>query len=186
MVELTYPVLLDTIRTLGIIVGISYYVLTLRNQQKSQKHAEDTRKIQLLHNLNRFFVEGHSNLSFYQMMNMEWENYDDFKSKYSFQSNPEFYDEWIRLWRNMNYNGLIMNAGLIDASTYVQYSGDYSPIIWSKFKPIIEEMRLERDNPELFIGFEILANEVDRYRQSRGLKPRVSIDVSFFELPSKT
>ena len=50
--------------------------------------------------------------------------------------------------------------------------GDGTPIFWSKFKPIIEEMRRLDDNPELYIGVEILAEEVDKYRVSKGLKPK--------------
>jgi hypothetical protein len=35
-------------------------------------------------------------------------------------------------------------------------------------------MRIEYDNPELYVGMEILAREVDKYRISKGLKPKAS------------
>jgi len=37
MVELTYPVILDTIRTAGILIGIFYYVMTLRNTYRNRQ-----------------------------------------------------------------------------------------------------------------------------------------------------
>ena len=35
MVEITYQMVLSTLQTAGLLVGISYYILTQRNQQKS-------------------------------------------------------------------------------------------------------------------------------------------------------
>jgi len=37
MVEITYQMVLSTLQTLGILVGIFYYVMTLRNQRKNQE-----------------------------------------------------------------------------------------------------------------------------------------------------
>ena len=172
MGELSYQMVLSTLQTAGLLVGISYYILTLRNQQKSQKHAEETRKIQLLYDMNLNMRRLESNLDWNNMMAMEWENYDDFLSKYALEKTPDIYDGRTRIWRNMNFNGLLIRDGLLDASTYVPYIADNAPIVWSKFKDIIEEMRIQWDNPELYIGMEILANKVDKYRISKGLKPK--------------
>lgn len=170
MVEFTYPMMLDTVRTLGILVGISYYIMTLRNQQLSQKHAEDTRKIQLLHDITEWTSEPDSKWS--EMMNMEWDDYDDFNSKYCAENNPDHYYGRMRIWRYLNYYGLLIDDGLIDASTYVRIIADQAPLVWSKFRDIIEEMRIVNDNPELYVGMEIIAVEVDKYRLSKGLKPK--------------
>ncbi|MFC1803813.1 hypothetical protein ACFL0D_07595 [Thermoproteota archaeon] len=62
---------------------------------------------------------------------------------------------------------------MIDASSFVQILADNSPILWSKYKDIIEEQRRLNDNPELYIGFEILAKEVDNYCLSKGLKSKM-------------
>ena len=181
MVEMNYPLLLDVIRTTGIIVGIIYYITIMRNQQKSQEltlkaqnHAEETRKIQLIYEVNQYMREPRSNERFTNVMNMEWDNYDDFISKYGWDNNPELADDRVNLWRMVNFSGLLVRDGLIDASTYVHFAGDYSPIFWRKFKPIIEEMRIRTDNPDLYAGIEILAEEVDKYRVSKGLKPKTS------------
>ena len=107
------------------------------------------------------------------MMNMEWDNFDDFNSKYGPEGNPEHYNSRVKIWRSLNYYGLLVEDRLIDVSTYVRIIADSAPIVWHKFGAIIEEMRRLQDNPELYIGIEILAREVDNYRLSKGLEPKV-------------
>ena len=55
MAEITYQMVLSTLQTAGLLVGIFYYILTLRNAQhtrelslKAQEQAAETRKTQLL------------------------------------------------------------------------------------------------------------------------------------------
>jgi preprotein translocase subunit YajC len=37
MVEITYQMVMSTLQTAGILVGIFYYIMTLRNQRKNQE-----------------------------------------------------------------------------------------------------------------------------------------------------
>ena len=162
--------MLNTIQTLSLVIGISYYIMVLRNQQKNQKHAEGMRKIQLLNDIREF--TSNTNNDWNQMMNMEWIDYEDFEKKYGWEKNPDAYNTRVRLWRNLNYYGLLVEDGLIDAGTYARTISDQSPLVWNKFKDIIYEMRRIYDNPEQYIGMEILAKETDKYRISKGLNPR--------------
>ena len=171
MAELSLPVILQILQTAGILVGIFYYITVLNNQQKNQKHAEDTRKIQLLYEINEY-TTSHRHLSWKEMMEMEWLDYDDFNQKYGPESNPDKYNDRVSIWRNMNLYGLLVEDGLIDISTYIRIIADQSPLFWNKFGKLIEEMRRVQDNPELYIGIEILARETDKYRVSKGLKPK--------------
>ena len=170
MVEVTYQMVLSTIQTISLVIGISYYLIVLRNQQINQKHAEDTRKIQLLHDISEF--TSNSNNDFYTMMNMVWTDYEDFENKYEWKNNPEGFNSRIKIWRNMNYYGLLVKDGLIDVGTYCDMISDGAPIVWDKFKDIIVEMRRLEDNPKLYSGMEVLAIETDNYRISRGLEPK--------------
>ena len=67
MAEITYQMVLSTIQTVGLLVGIFYYVTTLRNAQKTreltlqsmeltrkaQEQAVETRQAQLYNNIAR-------------------------------------------------------------------------------------------------------------------------------------
>ena len=103
---------------------------------------------------------------------MEWKDYEDFENKYGWENNPDGYNARVRMWRNLNYYGILVEDGLIDAGTYVRTISDQAPIVWSKFKDIIYEIRRRYDNPEQYIGLEILAKETDKYRMGRCLKPK--------------
>ena len=170
MVELNIPLILDVIRTAGIIVGIGYYLLTLRNQQKSQRHAEETRKIQLLID-NTQHLSGEGRNDWHYLLDMQWDNYDGFMSKYSAINDPELFERRIRIFRRMNLTGMLLKDGLINIESYVQYIGDTAPIMWYKFRDIVLEQRRIWGSPEYLIGFEYLSNEVEKYRASKGLKP---------------
>lgn len=47
MAEITYQMVLSTIQTAELLVGIFYYIMTLRNQQKNQQLSLETRQAQL-------------------------------------------------------------------------------------------------------------------------------------------
>jgi hypothetical protein len=47
MVEITLPIVLQIIQTVGILVGIIYYLIIMRNSQRNQKLQLETRQAQL-------------------------------------------------------------------------------------------------------------------------------------------
>jgi len=109
------------------------------------------------------------------IMNMQWESYDDFNIRYGWENNPEFHTKRVKIFRNMNKNGMLIKDGLISCRSFVQYMGDNPTELWYKFKDIIIEQRQIFDNPEHYLGIEFLAEEIDKYRLSKGLKPKVSV-----------
>ena len=75
-------------------------------------------------------------------------------SKYGAVNDPELFERRIRTLRRMNLTGMLLKDGLIDIESYVQYIGDFTPIMWNKFKDIIFEQRRLWGSPEYLIGFE--------------------------------
>ncbi len=47
MVEITYQMVLSTLQTAGILVGIIYYITIMRTSQRNQQHQMETRKLQM-------------------------------------------------------------------------------------------------------------------------------------------
>ena len=151
-------------------MGIFYYIMTLRNQQKNQEQSEETRKIQLLLGINKDIEGSGSGVQYNEIMDMKWDSFDDFMSKYGVENNPDAYRMRNRIWRIMHVNGLLVRDGLIDMRSFVDYTSPGPLYMWRKFKDIIEEMRTFYDSPELFIGIEYLASEYEKYRLSQGFE----------------
>jgi len=170
MVEITLPIILQILQTAGILVGIFYYIMTLRNQQKNQEHSKETRKIQLLLDINKDIEGSGSGVQYNEIMDMKWDSYDDFVSKYGVENNPDAYRMRRRMWQIMHRNGLLVRDGLIDVRALVDYTSGGSLYMWRKFKDIIEEIRRLYDMPDYLIGLEYLAGEVEKYRLSQGLE----------------
>ncbi len=170
MVEITLPIILQILQTAGILVGIFYYIMTLRNQQKNQEHSKETRKIQLLLDINKDIEGSGSGVQYNEIMDMKWDSYDDFVSKYGVENNPDAYRKRRRMWQIMHRNGLLVRDGLIDVRALFDYTSGGSLYMWRKFKDIIEESRRLYHMPDYLIGLEYLAGEVEKYRLSQGLE----------------
>jgi hypothetical protein len=54
MVEITLPIILQIVQTVGILVGIAYYLIIMRNSQRSQQIQLETRQALSFEPLNLF------------------------------------------------------------------------------------------------------------------------------------
>ena len=78
MVELSIAVMLDIVRTTGIIVGIIYYLSIIRNQQKSRMVDMVTQRTQL--SLNPEYQRMVRDI---QLSYIGWSTVDEFFEKYN-------------------------------------------------------------------------------------------------------
>ena len=86
MVEITYQMVLSTIQTLSLFVGVIYYITIMRNSQKtreltleSQEQALETRQAQMFMQI---YIESHNDPSFIEamqrIMELEIHTYEEF------------------------------------------------------------------------------------------------------------
>ena len=160
MVEITYQMVLSTVQTIALIVGIFYYITIMRNAQKAKRYE----------NL-KWFLEQRSNtedlLKYAWVQNLEWEDYEDHLNKYGRKENPE---AWARLWSYLvmfDDVGLMVRRGLMDIDDFYDISQRSIPSVWKKYQPIIEENR-KRGNPTSMIDFEYLVEEMHSVSRRRG------------------
>ena len=160
MVDVSYQMVLSTIQTIALIVGIFYYITIMRNAQKAKRYE----------NL-KWFLEQRSNtedlLKYAWVQNLEWEDYEDHLSKYGRKENPE---AWARLWSYLimfDDVGLMVRRGLMDIEDFYDISQRSIPSVWKKYQPIIEEHR-KRSDPTSLIDFEYLIKEMHSVSKRRG------------------
>jgi len=145
---------------LSITAGVIYYVMVLRNQNK-------TRQIQLLLQLSDDYTEETTRRGL-ELIEMEWTDYDEFERKYGSDNNPDNYTKRMTHWNLFNTQGMLLMNGLVD-SELLFGSGRVSPMFhWKKFGDVIKEIRRRYSTPLYCTGFEYLANENRKYLEQKG------------------
>jgi len=164
MVEITYQMVLSTVQTVSLVVGVIYYITIMRANQRSQKHADDTRKIQLL-----MQIHGSQDVDWStrrsEVINMDFEDFDDFEKK----MDRVTFAKVAITWSEWNTLGLLLKNGFIDPEMMFEFLQYRGPIYhWEKYGDIIKEWRKKYGFYSLGVGFEYLAEEMAKYREKQG------------------
>jgi len=153
----------DVVAIFGVIAGFSYYVLTVRNANRVRKQAivrqiaQDLTSVESIHR-------------FAELLEMEWEDFDDFLRKYDSTVNKDNYAKRATMFGWFDRLGFDLYQGNLDADTLLNIV-DYQAIwlLWNKFKPIFLEQRKRYANPISFRWFEYLVDELGKERVRQGL-----------------
>jgi hypothetical protein len=176
-----------TIETISIVfTGISislaafYYINTLRNAQKSrelslkaQEQALETRKAQLFMQIYHDMNSTENLRIFSELIEMEWEDWDDFTRKYGRGNNPENWVLRFSMWSRLNGVGLLVKAGLIDVGSVHDLMRTTILWQWEKWRDIIIRTREEYNMVGFAEGFEFIANEMVKEIERRGFSADV-------------
>ena len=168
MVELS--IIRDFVAIFGVIAGFSYYVLTVRNQQKTQRTAEQNRQIQLLM---EFTATEEGSKRIVELLKMEWTDYDDFERKYGSDNNPDNYAKRTQMWSQADTLGYMLKKGLIDRELLFDRMGTGVHFIWVKFEKVIKEIRSRYNQPLAWIHYDYLIEEYLKYMQEKGIDTTV-------------
>ena len=105
-----------------------------------------------------------------ELINMQWDDYDDFEKKYGSDNNPENFATRYSILYSLNSIGILVKDGFIDADTVYDLLGEVSTIwLWKKFESIITETRRRYNAPSTMEYFEFLYDEVMKVRDKRGV-----------------
>ena len=163
MVEITLPILLQIVQTMGILVGIIYYITIMRNQQKNQRLQLETRQTQLFMHIYATWSEKEFQKDLEQMrMIWAFDGFDDFFDKYGFESNPDEhvkYDQ-VNVW--LEGIGALVRRGLIDINLICDMESFAHAVIvlWERFGPVIVEFRERFSLPYHLKDYEYLYNAI--------------------------
>jgi hypothetical protein len=175
MVEITYQMMLSTLQTIALIVGIVYYITIMRNQQKTrelalkaQEQATETRQTQIFMQLFQQLNSEETAKSWAELINMKVPDFDEFLLKYDSSVNPTHYAKRIHLWWTFNCIGELLRTETIEPDLVLRLQ--LSPMVigmWENWEHIIRE----RENfPEYGDGFEYLYHELKRMRSEKGFQ----------------
>ena len=161
---------------LSVSLAAFYYIMTLRNTQKNQElvrkaqeQALETRRTQLLMHVFQEMSSEASMRRFADVMNMEWEDYGDYESKYGSDDHPEQFAKRLSVWRTFQGIGLLLKDGLVDADGLYDLIGSAVIFQWVKWESIFKEFRVRYGLPDDYELFESLYHEMMKVRRQRGI-----------------
>jgi len=137
-------------QTISILVGVIYYITSIKNQNKS-------RQIQIISSSNTSEIN-------WDFLDWEINDYDDFMSKYGPKVNPDGW-KWVMFWFNvLEMWGVYVREGILDIRLVCLMSGGTIKESWEKYKVIFEEGRVRYNRPRDWIEAEYLYTRVVDYQ----------------------
>ena len=176
MVEITLPVVLQIVQTVGILVGIIYYFFIMRNSQRNQQMQLETRQAQLFMQSYQKTATVELQTLAFEILEWEWTDYADFVEKYV--KDTRKYGEWVSFMLHINGIGILLKEKYIDSELLYKMDQDgVAPMMWwYKFESVIREMREQMNNPDLMKYFEYYVKEMSRLRRLKGLPSKWSTE----------
>jgi hypothetical protein len=163
--QVIFQTIFQFLQTTGILVGVFYYVTTLRNQSRARKLTMANQLGQVISSVENLNI-------FMELLEMEWEDFDDFQRKYDSSVNRDNYAKRWMCWGLFERMGSELYQGNVDAemlSSQTTFQGVW--LQWNKFKPIILEYRERYGWPDFLKWFEYLVDELVKARVRQGLPP---------------
>jgi len=164
MIELS--VVRDLVAIFGVIAAFSYYVLIVRNSQRTQQQQLETRKAQLFMQLydrftsTRFHRQGNA-----IRFQWEWSDFDDFIEKYGPENNLEAWADMLTVFTVFEGMGLLVKKKLVDVNMVDELMLGLITRTWESFETLIPEYRERFNWPQAGRSFEYLYNEMKRREQ---------------------
>ena len=171
MVEITYQMVLSTIQTASLVVGIVYYISIMRNQQKTrelalkaQEQETETRQTQIFMRLYEQLNKIETYTSWAELVNLEMDN-EEYLRKYDSSVNPVHFGKRAHSWFTFNTMGELLLMGIVKPDLLNRLSlGPTVTVMWERWEHIIKATRIREQAPDLWSGFEYLYNEMKRLR----------------------
>lgn len=157
-----------TIAATGVTIAAIYYIMILRNAQRSRQMGMLMQLYQ-----SRYDSEGMQRL--WKILSMEWDDFDHYMEKYSLVKHPEREEGALVSASFGFYDGLgiLVKDKMVDVNTVYRMFGLRILMVWYKFETLIKGFReLEGGvgaGSDYVENFEYLANEMIKFRKERGV-----------------
>lgn len=184
MVELTYQMVLSTIQTIILIVGIAYYITISRKQQKTreqilesqeqarkaQEHALVTRRTQMFMQI---YNESYNNDSFIdayvRLADFNIHSYEEFLKLMEDEDNKKASTKVAMFYEGV---GVLVREGHIGIRLFALLMTGMTRSWWERlYKSIVEEGREKRNFKRWMSESEYLYNEMMKYHKEHPEPP---------------
>ena len=147
MAEITYQMALSTLQTISIMVGIYYYLMILRNTEKTR------RKDILFQRIN--IIDENFYKQWTNMFREDWSTFSEW-TEYR-KEHPESYNFLAYVMMTLNSVGVMLKQNIVDEQTLFEaFSPPLVVWTWMKTSPIVFAWRETINLPNYHSGFEYL------------------------------
>jgi hypothetical protein len=155
MVEITE--ISAVVAAAGVLVGVVYYILDMRNQAR-------IRKTDLLMRLYSTFASNEFMDAFWKVMSLQVKDYQDYVKQYGslLETDNPMTRAFFTIVSYYELVGVLLYRKLVDLVTVYDVWGSSNPImLYEKIKPVALGIRREIE-PGALVGFEYLCSELKR------------------------
>jgi len=159
--QVTFQTLFQFLQTVGILVGVFYYIMTLQNTRKSQQMQLETRQAQLFWNAIDKFTskEGLDNI---KILNYAaWSNHEEWLEKY--RNDVEYNGAFMWLKDIFEGIGVSLRLGYLDIKLLAHYNTQSTIYWWEKYRDLIYNERGRRNDRRWHSEWEYLYDELMKY-----------------------
>ena len=160
-----YSILLELLPAVSITIGVTYYIMSIRNQEKS-------RQAQLFMSIYKETQTKEAQTDFLDFAKIEMNNTEDWLK---LQEDREL---WVILARQLSYYegiGVLVREGLIDIGLVARLSSGGILEFWGKFGDGCKELREFYKWPRWAIEVEYLSDQIIAYSKKH---PELKIKAS--------
>ena len=142
----------------GVLVGVVYYILTLRHQNRM-------RQTDLVMRLYSTFGSRDFQEAWVETLQMEFKDYKDYLEKYGAASKKPAFVSVNIVGDFFEGLGIMLRRNLIDIALVDDLFSTDIVVTWHKMKPLAEGWRKHFNRPQMSEWFEYLYNEMKKREQ---------------------
>jgi hypothetical protein len=172
MIELS--IIRDLVAIFGVIAGFSYYVLTVRANQRNQELALkaqqlqlETRQAQLLMQVYNKFDTKEKHHAYTQIWNWQWNDFEDFWTRYGVTENLENWQILTSFLAFYEGLGTLVKTSKLPIEEVYLMLGGLTISVWGKFVPILDKIREQMNYPRFASETEWLYHELMKYQETQ-------------------
>lgn len=139
--QVTFQTVFQFLQTVGILVGVFYYVMTIRANQRNQEITLKNQQLSSVHRILEVYNDPEAYSKWNEVLNLKWEDYDDFRRRYGNNQDPEMEAKYGTMFQYYDGIGYLWKEGVLDIQSLSVYLGWGCLLLWWRYKPVVEGTR---------------------------------------------
>ena len=166
MVEITYQMVLSTLQTVSLMIGVIYYIFIMRNSQRTQQMQLETRQVQLFMQMHQqissIIIEHVGDTDWITILNTKISSLDEYLQKR--ESDPKFTRLMDSSFSFYEALGVLVKEGYLSIRLIaLMWAGNTRMFYENIVEPIIEEGIVYWSYPRLWSETVYVCKELIKY-----------------------